>query len=197
MKVSGFQGFQRVPAVWCWALAFVVVGAVDARAQMSMGSFKGYLTGHIGTISGGDLTNERLTAGASVSVQELGGWGAELDFGHTSDATVGRQILDINTYLVNAAWVRPHGLVRPFGIIGAGVLQINGCDAPCTVAARTYDFGVSAGGGAYLALHDMAGLRADVRYFFTSADHPDLRRPDNVGFWRVTFGATFMWDVVP
>jgi hypothetical protein len=188
---------RRSPArlVAC-VLACVALSAVDARAQMTMGSFKGYLTGHVGAISGGELTNERLTGGASVSVQEQGGWGAELDFGHTSDATSRRQLLDINTYFVNAAWVRPQGLVRPFGVVGGGVLQIDGCDA-CNRSARTHDFGVGAGAGAFIAVTDWAGLRGDVRYFFSRADHADLGRPDNFSFWRIAVGATFMWDIAP
>jgi len=181
-----------------FAVALIAVTAIDARAQMSMGSFKGYLTGHVGAITGGPLTNERLTAGVSVAVQEQLGWGAEIDFGHTGDALINnRQVLDINSYIVNASWVRPRGLVRPFAIAGAGVMQIDGCDFPCNRAARTYDLGLSAGAGAFLALHDSAGLRGDVRYFFAGADHPDLRRPDNIHYWRISFGATFMWDILP
>jgi hypothetical protein len=178
------------------SLVIIAFTAIDARAQMSMGSFKGYLTGHVGAISGGELTNERLAAGASVSVQEQGGWGAELDFGHASDAVAGRQRLDINTYLINAAWVRPMGLVRPFAVVGAGVLQIDGCDT-CNGNARTHDLGISAGGGAFVAMTDWAGARADVRYFFSGGDHANLGRPDNFSFWRISVGATFMWDITP
>ena len=180
-----------------FTMALIAVTVIDARAQMSMGSFKGYLTGHVGAITGEPVTNARLTTGASVAVQELLGWGAEIDFGHTSDALVGRQILDVNSYMVNASWVRPHGRVRPFVVAGAGVMQIDGCDFPCNRAARTYDLGLSAGGGAFLALHDMVAVRGDVRYFFAGADHPDLRRPENFHYWRISLGATLMWDILP
>src|SRR5689334_17504062 len=121
--------------------AMVLAGsAADARAQMTMGSFKGYLTGHVGGISGGDLSDSRLTAGASVSVNEQNGWGAELDFGHASDAQAGRLVLDINSYMVNGSWIRAKGMIRPFAIAGGGVMQIDGCNSPCTRAAQTYDF---------------------------------------------------------
>jgi hypothetical protein len=179
------------------ALVAIVVTASDARAQMTMGSFKGYLTGHVGAIAGGEVSEERLAVGASVAVHEATGWGAEIDFGHSSDAAVGSQFLDVTSYFVNAAFVKPGGMIRPFGAIGGGVLQVNGCGTSCTRASRTYDFGVSAGGGAFVVVHEVAALRADVRYFFSSADHPDLRRPDNLGFWRVSVGASFMWAVVP
>ncbi|HWI17469.1 MAG TPA: outer membrane beta-barrel protein [Vicinamibacterales bacterium] len=180
-----------------WALALVALSAVDARAQLPLGSFKGYLTGHVGAINGSDLSDPKLAVGGSISMQEETGWGAEFDFGHTSDAVAGRQVLDVTSYLLNAKWVKPTGIIRPFAIAGGGVLQVNGCDAPCNRAARTYDFGLSAGGGAYVAVNDMIGFRADARYFFSSADHPDLGRPDNFQFWRVSFGATFMWTAGP
>ena len=48
----------------------LALGAVDARAQMTMGSFKGYLTVDTGAIRGGDVTDPRLTVGASVAVHE-------------------------------------------------------------------------------------------------------------------------------
>jgi len=178
-------------------LLVAAVPATEAYAQMSMGSFKGYLTGHLGAIRGGGLSDPRLVFGGSVAVQEDSGWGAELDLGHASEAAAGRQLLDVTTYLVNASWVRSTGRVRPFGVAGGGVMQVSGCDAPCTRAARTYDFGLSAGAGAFVVLHDTAALRADARYFISSADHADLRRPENFSFWRISFGATFMWAVVP
>jgi hypothetical protein len=94
--------------------------------------------------------------------------------------------------------MRPDGLVRPFGVGGAGVLQVNGCDdSPCNVPARTYDLGVNIGAGAFVMLNDVAGLRADARYVFSSADHVDLRRPDNFNYWRVSIGATFTWAIAP
>lgn len=177
--------------------AMVATGAADARAQMSMGTFKGYLTGHVGAVGGGDVTNERLTGGLSVAVHERDGMGAEIDFGHTSDLTSGRQRLDLNTYMVSASFVKPLGTIRPFAVAGAGIVQINGCDSPCTIAARTYDLGFNAGGGSFLAVTDALGLRADARYFFSGAEHRDLHRPDNFGYWRLSIGATFMWSIVP
>ncbi|MEO7158843.1 MAG: outer membrane beta-barrel protein [Vicinamibacterales bacterium] len=188
---------RRIACAMLAAAALLATSASEATAQMTMGTFQGYLTGHVGMIAGDTLTNERLAVGGSIAVQEERGWGAEIDFGHTSDAAAGSQILDVTSYLVNAAWVKPRGIVRPFFVAGGGVLQVNGCDARCNVPARTYDFGMSAGGGAYLALNEFAGIRADARYFFTAADHPDLQRPDNFSYWRITVGATFMWAILP
>jgi len=184
--------------MWTTAVAALVCASPgDARAQMSMGSFKGFLTGHVGVITGGEVDDDRPAAGASVAVLEGTGWGAELDFGHGKDALSGRQLLDVTTYMVNVAWVRPEGLIRPFGAGGVGILQVDGCDTPCNRSARTYDFGLNAGGGVFIAPHDAFAFRADVRYFFTAADHRDLNRPDNFNFWRISIGATYMWAISP
>jgi hypothetical protein len=179
-----------------WIIAVLALTAGEARAQAA-GSFTGFLTGHAGAITGGDLSAARATLGVSVAVHENSGWGAEIDFGHASDATADRQILDVTSYMVNATWMRPSGLIRPFGVAGAGILQVDGCDAPCNRPAQTYDFGLNAGAGAFALLNDVVGLRADVRYIVTSADHPDLSRPANFNYWRVTFGATFIWALAP
>jgi hypothetical protein len=178
-------------------IAVIAAGTSEARAQQAAGSFTGFLTGHAGASSGGDLSSARGTLGLSVAVHEDSGWGAEIDFGHASDATSGRQILDVTSYMVNAAWMRPDGIIRPFGVAGAGILQVNGCDAPCNRPARTYDFGLNAGAGAFVLLNDAAALRADARYIFSSADHPDLSRPANFNYWRITVGATFIWAMAP
>jgi hypothetical protein len=175
----------------------IAAGTSEARAQQAAGYFTGFLTAHGGAVTGGDLSAARGSLGLSVAVQEDSGWGAEIDFGHASDATAGPQIVDVTSYVVNAIWQRPTGFIRPFGLAGAGILQVNGCDASCTRTARTYDFGLNAGAGAFAMLNDVAALRADVRYFFTSADHPDLARPANFNYWRVTVGATFVWALAP
>jgi hypothetical protein len=185
----------RAGRIAAWTIALVVLIAPDARAQI--GSFRGFLTGHVGAIGGGDISSARATLGASVAVHEDTGWGAEIDIGHAADAVSGRQILDVTSYMVNAIWIRPDGVVRPFGMGGAGVLQVNGCDAPCNVPARTHDFGMNIGGGAFLMLSDIAGFRADARYVFSSAEHADLHRPDNFNYWRISIGATFSWAIAP
>lgn len=179
------------------ALALIALTASEGFAQSrSMGSFRGLFTAHLGAATGGDVSEARITLGASVAVHEQDGWGAELDFGRTSDARSGVQILDLTTYMVNASWVKPDGNIRPFGVAGAGIVQINGCDT-CNRAATTYDFGLNVGGGVFAVLSDTIGVRGDARYFFASADHPDLGRPNNFGFWRISIGATLMWAIVP
>ncbi len=155
-----------------WTIAVLALIAVDARAQTGIGVFNGALTGHVGAITGGDISEARSTLGVSVAVHEDNGWGAEFDFGHTADVLAGRQILDVTTYMVNATFASQEGRIRPFAIAGAGILQVNGCDSPCNVAARTYDLGLNVGAGAFFLLTDYAALRADARYILFGRRSP-------------------------
>lgn len=184
-------------ATFVFALSLLLAAAGAQAQSRSMGSFQGLFTPHIGVSTGGDVSDPRLTLGASVAVHEQDGWGAELDFGRAPDAEAGALELDLTTYMVNAAWVRPTGSIRPFGLGGIGVVQATGCTSPCTRASTTYDLGLTAGGGVLARVNDWVGVRGDVRFFFAGADHFDLGRPDNLNFWRVSGGVTLMWAVVP
>ena len=176
------------------ALIVFSLAARDARAQsMSMGSFHGYFTGFIGSTLGGSVDESRMTAGLSVSVQETTGWGAEFDFGRTTDAVVDGRELDLTTYMFNMSYVRPFKAIRPFAAVGAGVHQVDDGQ----LQAKTYNLGLSAGGGAFLLANDVIGLRADARYFFNLGEHPELARPEHFGHWRATIGFTYMWQMAP
>lgn len=175
----------------------VVASAERAEAQSAMDSFHGYLTGQAAWGAGGDITSPVFMPGFSVAVQESNGWGAEFDFGYGADADAGLQELDVASYMFSASWIQRTGRVRPLVVAGAGVMQIDGCNAPCTVAAKTYDLGFNAGGGAVVMLNDMFAVRGDVRYFKSFAEHPDLHRPDGFGYLRYSVGLTVLWAIAP
>ena len=52
----------RAGRIAAWTLALLTLAAVDARAQMSMGTFHGYLTGHIGSVFGGDVSGAKTSS---------------------------------------------------------------------------------------------------------------------------------------
>ena len=168
----------------------------DAVAQsMSFGTFHGYLTGHIGSVLGADVDDPRVTGGASVSVQETTGWGAEFDFGRTTNAESAGHDFDVTTYMFNMTFIRPSANLRPFAAVGGGIYQVDGCS--CGQSARTHDLGLSAGGGVFLLANDVIGMRADARYFWSSGDHRDLGRPENMSHWRLSVGFTYLWAMAP
>jgi hypothetical protein len=160
---------------------------------MSFGTFHGYLTGFIGGTLGGDVDDGRVTGGGSVSVQESTGWGAEFDFGRTTDAVVNGRELDLTTYMFNMTYVRPFKQIRPFASAGGGLHQVTDGQ----LLEKTYDLGLSAGGGVFLLANDVIGMRADARYFFNVGEHPELGRPDRLSHWRVSVGFTYLWQMAP
>src|SRR5688572_32374315 len=80
---------MSVPRISFLVVAIVIAHASTASAQsIRMGTFRGYLTGHLGTAVGGEVSDAQLMPGVSVAVHEQDGWGAELDFRseeHTSE----------------------------------------------------------------------------------------------------------------
>ena len=181
-----------------WAVAvgvLVAAGASDARAQMSMGSFHGYLTGHFDGVLGGDVSSAKAGGGLSVSMQETTGWGAEIDFGRATNVDVDAVTLAITTYMANMSFVTPYKRVRPFAIAGAGVSQVSGC--LCNHASTTYDLGINGGAGVFLLANDVVGVRADARYFWSAGDHRDLGRPEHLTHWRISIGLTYLWTDAP
>ncbi len=190
------RGSLRAGRIAAWTVALLAAVAVDAHAQMSMGTFHGYLTGHIGSVLGGDVSGAKTSGGGSVSVQETTGWGAEFDFGRATNVEVDALRLDITTYMVNMAYINPYSWFRPFATVGAGVTQVDGCRA-CNHPSKTYDLGLSAGGGIFLVANDVIGMRADARYFWSGGEHPDLGRPENLTHWRISVGFTYLWAIAP
>lgn len=182
---------------WLTSIVLVVAASGSAQAQSrAMGSFGGYFTPFVGVTTGGEVSEPRINFGASIAVQEQNGWGAELDFGHSSDVEAGALVLNATTYMVNASWMRPVGVIRPFAIAGGGVVQLDGC-GNCGRPSRTFDLGWTVGAGVLARANDWIGVRGDARYFFASADHFDLQRPDNFSFWRISAGVTLMWVMLP
>jgi hypothetical protein len=183
--------------VWAMAVGVLVAaGARDAQAQMSMGSFHGYLTGHFNGVLGADVSNASPGGGLSVSMQETTGWGAEMDFGRSTNVEVDALALDISTYMLNMSFVTPYKRVRPFAIAGGGLTQVEGCLA-CSRPSTTYDLGLTGGAGVFLLANDVVGVRADARYFWSAGDHPDLGRPEHLSHWRISIGVTYLWTVAP
>lgn len=178
--------------VGAWAL--VGLSANEAAAQNE--PLQGLVTAHVGAARGGDVSGSWRSVGGSVAVNEDSGWGAEMDLGYASHKADSHD-RSVSTFMINLDWMSPKGLVRPFGVAGAGVMRLNGCLSGCASSDTATDFGMNAGAGLLLRFNDIVGIRGDGRYFWAPGDHPDLLRPDNWGFWRFTVGVTLQWAVVP
>lgn len=175
-------------------LFLVVLAGGTASAQTPV--YRGHATGHVGSTFGGDLGDATVSIGGAMSVQEDSGWGAEIDFGYANDDNAGNREADLTTFMVNVNWIKPAGPVHPFVILGAGTIGVHGCLQSCPGVTTTWDFGVSMGAGVRYDLTDMFAVGGDARYFVAPGTHAGTARPENYGFWRVAFNATFSWAIV-
>lgn len=178
-------------------LALALAAGAAGRADAQTGTYGGFLTGQFGLTTGGDMPDTVFTPSLSVAVQDVSGWGAELDFGFANGSQSANRELDLGTYMVNVIWQARSGMVRPYGVGGVGVIQVHGCFSFCTQIGNVYDLGVNVGGGALYPLNDIVGFRGDFRYFWAPGDKTGTTRPGNYSFWRASVGVTFMWAITP
>jgi opacity protein-like surface antigen len=185
----------RVLSLAALAIAGLAAAASPAAAQITLGPITGALTGHIGTGSASEgASGTTLAGGLSVAVVEQTGWGAEFDAGFASDDGGKSGGLHAQTYMLGVTGVWPRGRLRPFGVLSGGVVRARTCTtASCAATVGWSDWGLSAGGGVHYLMSESFALRGDVRYFGTLTDHPDPGRTEGLKFWRVGFGATFLW----
>lgn len=174
-------------------LVVLATGAASAQSQI----YRGHATGHVGSTMGGNAADALLTVGGSVSVQEASGWGSEIDFGFANDDTAGTREADLTTAMVSVNWIKPGGPLHPFAMFGVGAIGVHGCLLPCSRVTSTWNFGVGGGGGARYDLTDVFAVSGDVRYFMAPGSHAGSSRPENFGFFRVAFGVTVSWAIVP
>jgi opacity protein-like surface antigen len=137
-----------------------------------------------------------VSFGGAVSVIESSGWGADMDISFSDDHS-GATSLDVAVFMVNANWTKPAGVWRPYVSGGAGAMRLHGCFSGCPQVISTTDFGLNVGGGTYVRINDVVFARGEVKYLWAPGEHPDLSRPDNYGFVRVTVGVSLMWTLVP
>ena len=170
-----------------------------AEAQIAKKGFTGFATGFIGPSVGGDIEDGGWTPGAAIAIVDASGFGVELDLSHVRTFNAPPFVESgITTLTVNLAgvWTDETAFVRPYVALGAGLLRARACVADCGFAESRTEVGLDIGGGAYVLVNELFGLRGDLRYFRFLERHPDLLRTSNgFDFWRVSIGATFSWPI--
>lgn len=173
------------------AVAFVCA-PTPARAD-------GYVSPFVGVNFANNSGNGKANFGAQAGWMG-GGWiGAEADFGY-APSFFGNQgvfgsnyVMDVTGNLIVGV-PADHGWagVRPYGLIGFGLIrsQVNGPLSGQEISNN--DAGVSAGGGVMGFLGPHVGFRGDVRYFHSinGSTSPNGFNIDFGGFrfWRAGFG---------
>jgi hypothetical protein len=169
-------------------------------AQQPRNAITGFATVFGGISFAGDVEDPGWTPGASVAIVESNGFGAEVDFSHSFRFDNDRFTESgITSLMLNftGIWNDPAALIRPYFVVGAGLIRVRACVADCRLDAHRSDFGFDAGAGVFVLVDEIVGVRGDVRYFRYADRHSDFPLTDDsfFDFWRVTGGVTFSWPV--
>jgi hypothetical protein len=179
-------------------VCFVLPAA--AEAQIAKTGFTGFVTGFIGPSLGGDIDDAGWTPGAAIAIVDPNGLGVEIDVSHVRTFNAPRFVESgITTLTVNVAgvWTDETAFIRPYVSGGGGLLRARACVSDCRSAVSRTEVGVDVGGGAYVLINELVGVRGDVRYFRFLERHPDLPLTSSgfFDFWRLSVGATFSWPI--
>ena len=171
----------------------IAVAPSSARAQVS-------LTPYAGATFGADAPTTKFTFGASLTFMGRVA-GFEADFGYTPDffdededvVLVGDS--NVTTLMGNLVIGPSVGPVRPYGVIGLGLMRSRVDGGDLFEDISTNDFGFDAGFGLMGLVSEHVGFRGDVRYF-RSLNDPEVDDDfdvavGNFDFWRATGGITF------
>ena len=173
----------------------MVAWAAPARAEGFVSPFIGFnFAGDTANCLG--LTNcqdQRLNWGASVGTTH-GAFGVEVDFGYAPQFFGKTSSGDnaVLTLMSNLMLIVPAGPVRPYGVVGLGLIrphaQVNASLADISQNTLGYDLG---GGLNIFILHSL-GLRGDIRHMHTLQDVTlGVLQSQPLDFWRASAGLTF------
>ena len=178
---------------WIAVLFAGIAFAAPAHAE-------GFVTPFVGFDYGGDvgaaLTHTFPEGNSTTWGVSLGGssgvFGGEVDFGYAPQffATSGGDSA-VMTLMSNLMLVLPAGPVRPYGVVGLGLIrshaQLNSSLADVSQNTLGYDIG----GGINIFFVHSVGIRGDVRHMHTLQDITlGVFQNQPLDFWRASAGLT-------
>jgi hypothetical protein len=176
----------------------IMSAAPGATSAQTVIKYSGLLTPHTGVTTGDDAEDPGFTYGVSLAVVDRNGWGAELDVAHaTTVGNLGFGDTGLTSGLLHVLYISPRGVVRPFGVVGAGLMRLSGIRQADGDTSRT-DWAFSLGGGVHVPMTELLSIRGDVRYQRFFERHPDVQANVSAfGVWRLSAGLTFDWPMEP
>jgi hypothetical protein len=175
--------------------AALTFAPTPARAD---GFFIPFFGVNFGGDSGKQFTDafdtSQFNFGASLGWMGGGVFGFESDFGYSpdfygkTDAGGSRAITATGSVLLGVPLGGQKGFgVRPYGVLGAGVLNSHSDFSSSGIDIGDTNFTWSAGGGVMVFFGTKVGLRGDVRYFRTFDDLEILGLPIAQSAGKVDF----------
>jgi opacity protein-like surface antigen len=190
----------------CLLVAALAVVALPGVARADF-----LFTPYAGMTFGKDASDhEHGMYGVSFNWMGAGIAGLEIDFGYSPNFFEDKDCTTCSTFtgknnvidlMFNGVIGVPIGGqkglgVRPYGLIGVGLLRQSVPGATDLLKVSTNDFGFDIGGGTYIFFSDHVGIRGDVRYLRSLQDNdsgtagfPDFAL-GKFDFWRWTAGVT-------
>ena len=177
------------------AAVFLLISASPASADV-------VLTPYVGSLFGGDLSNNRTSYGASAAFMGGGIIGAEIGFNYTpsfaaetlTSPKVSQASLMGNLIVGVPIGGDSGGSIRPYVTGGAGLFRATQKSALFD-NVNSNDFAVNVGGGVMAFFSEHVGVRGDVRYFRTLTDSEPSGGIDfslgELNFWKWDIGAAF------
>lgn len=183
------------------ALVAIALAPAPARADVLFVPFFGV---NFGGDSGKEFSDafdsNQFNWGASIAFMGAGIFGVEGDLGFSpdfygkTDAGGSNALTATGNLIVGIPFGGQQGFgVRPYGVVGAGILQSTSDFGGSAIEFDETNLTWSAGGGVLLFFGTRAGIRFDARYFRTFDDLeilgiPIAQSPGKVDFTRASLG---------
>lgn len=180
--------------------AVFVVASLLLSAGHAWAQVDGLLTPYVGASMEGDLPESGRTFGVTLGALNERGLGVEVDIAHGSGFDPGRfEDSGLTSLMANFLTGVPRGRLRPFGVIGVGLLRTRGCITDCVRTVSRTDLAANFGGGISVPVASTIAVRTDLRYVRYVQHHRDLPRLEAGPFdyWRWSIGATYVWPLDP
>jgi hypothetical protein len=177
-------------------LAILILGALISLAP-TRAHADGLFTPWVGVNFANDPADGRTSFGITATGMGGGVIGGEFDFGYSPNFFGDETVFGSNNVLTvvgNLVIGIPLGGskgfgFRPYGTVGLGLIRSQADVLELDLSSN--EFGINAGGGAFLFFGDHVGMRGDLRYFRAGFDNLEILNIDTVDFWRASIGVTF------
>jgi opacity protein-like surface antigen len=161
------------PLIAALAGALVVVHAADARAQGFVSPLVGYDFGGDSLCSDIDDCEEKnLNAGIAFGTMgNVLGFELEAAYARHFFGEAPGFSSSVLTVMGNLMVIPNFGPVRPYGLVGLGLIKTNVELEPSSITSGDNNhFGWDIGGGLMIFFSDHVGIRGDLRYFHAFED---------------------------
>jgi opacity protein-like surface antigen len=182
----------RLAALTMWLTA----AAVPAHAQGFISPFLGFdFAGDHAAFCVSLLNCEERRLDWGVAFGAMGnGLGFEEEIAYSPDffgKTAGAES-SVLTLMSNLMLIVPAGPIRPYGIIGVGLIRPHNKFDANALDLSNNEFGWDIGGGINIFLTHGFGLRGDIRHLHTFEDVTlGVLTNEKLDFWRGSAGLTF------